>query len=63
MVPPYSPTQEAVDALNPENMFESIAGDMNGTVFSSWEPERMAKIKELFEMYKKDIDDENCLKI
>ncbi len=25
-------TQEAVDAINPEQMFKSIAGDMNGTV-------------------------------
>jgi len=50
-------TQEAVDAINPENMFESIAGDMNGTVMPGWEPERMEKVKELFEMYK-DIDDE-----
>ncbi|MCR5596160.1 MAG: mannonate dehydratase [Lachnospiraceae bacterium] len=50
-------TQEAVDALDPEKMFESIAGDMNGTVMPGWEPERMAKVKELFEMYK-DVDDE-----
>ena len=50
-------TQEAVDALDPENMFESISGDMNGTVMPGWEPERMAKIKELLAMYK-DIDDE-----
>ena len=50
-------TQEAVDALNPEKMFESIAGDMNGTVMPGWEPERMARVKELFEMYK-DVDDE-----
>ena len=50
-------TQEAVDALNPEDMFNSIAGDMNGTVMPGWEPERMAKVKELFAMYK-DIDDE-----
>ena len=50
-------TQEAVDALDPENMFESIAGDTNGTIMPGWEPERMAKIKELFDMYK-DIDDE-----
>ena len=50
-------TQEAVDALDPEKMFESIAGDMNGTVMPGWEPERMAKVKELFAMYK-DIDDE-----
>ena len=50
-------TQEAVDALDPEKMFDSIAGDMNGTVMPGWEPERMAHVKELFEMYK-DIDDE-----
>lgn len=50
-------TQEAVDALNPENMFDSIASDMNGTVMPGWEPERMGKVKELFELYK-DIDDE-----
>ncbi len=50
-------TQEAVDALDPEKMFESIAGDANGAILPGWEPERMAKVKELFEMYK-DIDDE-----
>ena len=50
-------TQDAVDALDPEKMFESIAGDMNGTVMPGWEPERMARVKELFELYK-DIDDE-----
>ncbi len=50
-------TQEAVDALDPEKMFESISGDMNGTVMPGWEPERMARVKELFEMYK-EIDDE-----
>ena len=50
-------TQAAVDALNPDKMFESIAGDMNGSILPGWEPERMAKVKELFEMYK-DIDDE-----
>lgn len=50
-------TQEAVDALDPEKMFASIAGDMNGTVMPGWEPERMEHVKELFEMYK-EIDDE-----
>ena len=50
-------TQEAVDAIDPEKMFESIAGDMNGTVMPGWEPERMAHVKDLFAMYK-DIDDE-----
>ncbi|MBQ1379418.1 MAG: mannonate dehydratase [Erysipelotrichaceae bacterium] len=50
-------TQEAVDKLVPEKMFESIASDMNGTVMPGWEPERMAKVKELFDLYK-DIDNE-----
>ena len=50
-------TQEAVDNLVPEKMFESIAGDMNGTVMPGWEPERMGRVKELFAMYK-EIDDE-----
>ena len=49
--------QDTVDALDPAKMFESIAGDMNGTVMPGWEPERMAKVKELFELYK-DIDSE-----
>ncbi len=50
-------TQEAVDALVPEKMFESIAGDTNGTIMPGWEPERLAHVKELFEAYK-DVDDE-----
>ena len=50
-------TQEAVDALDPEKMFSSIASDTNGTVMPGWEPERMEHVKELFEQYK-DIDEE-----
>ncbi len=50
-------TQEAVDKLNPEEMFSSIGSDMNGTVMPGWEPERMAHVKELFEKYK-DVDEE-----
>ncbi len=50
-------TQAAVDAINPEEMFASISGDMNGTVMPGWEPERMEHVKELFEMYK-DVDEE-----
>ncbi len=44
-------SQEAIDKITPENMFESISKDSNGAVLPGWEPERMAKIKELFEMY------------
>lgn len=50
-------TQDAVDALDPETMFASIAGDANGSIMPGWEPDRMEHIKELFALYK-DIDDE-----
>lgn len=50
-------TQAAVDAIDPERMFESISGDMNGTVMPGWEPERMERIAELFALYK-DIDEQ-----
>ena len=51
-------TQKAVDAIDPEKMFESIAKDMNGSVMPGWEPERMEHVKELFEMYK-DVTEED----
>lgn len=44
--------QGAVDRIDPEKMFESISGDMNGTIMPGWEPERMAKVKELFTLYR-----------
>lgn len=50
-------TQDAVDKLNPETMFASISGDVNGSVMPGWEPERMEHIKELFDLYK-EVDDE-----
>lgn len=50
-------TQEAVDNLDPEKMFDSISGDMNGSVMPGWEPERLAHVKEMFALYK-DVDEE-----
>lgn len=44
--------QEAVDALQPEQMFDSLAGGTNGSVMPGWEPERMAHVRELFDRYK-----------
>lgn len=49
--------QAAVDALDPETMFETISEGANGTVMPGWEPERMAHVKELFELYK-DVDED-----
>ena len=34
------------------NVSDAIKDDMNGTVMPGWEPERMAKIKDLFALYK-----------
>ncbi len=48
-------TQNAVDKINPSEMFNSLKSDCNGFVLPGWEPERMAQVKELFELYK-DID-------
>lgn len=49
--------QEAVDALDPEKMFSSISGDMNGSIMPGWEPDRMEHIKELFALYE-NVDEE-----
>lgn len=48
--------QDAIDKIDPEKMFAGLDKDSNGFVLPGWEPERMAKIKELFEAYK-DIDE------
>lgn len=50
-------TQEAVDKLDPSKMFETISSDTNGSVMPGWEPDRLAHVKELFELYK-DVDSE-----
>ena len=50
-------SQKAIDSIDPADMFSSISKDANGAILPGWEPERMAKIKELFEMYK-DVDEE-----
>ena len=49
--------QKLIDKIDPEKMFEVIDSSSDGHVLPGWEPERMAKVKELFEMYK-DINEE-----
>lgn len=49
--------QSIIDKINPETMFEQIDNNSNGFVMPGWEPERLAKVKELFELYK-DVDSE-----
>ncbi|KLI16127.1 mannonate dehydratase [Brachyspira hyodysenteriae] len=49
--------QDIIDKIDPQKMFEQIDSNSNGFVLPGWEPERLSRLKELFEMYK-GIDDE-----
>jgi len=49
--------QSFIDSVNPDNMFEIMNSKAKGHQLPGWEPHRMAKIKELFEIYK-NIDEE-----
>ena len=44
--------QKIIDQINPDEMLSSMGEKSNGFVLPGWEPERMARIKELFELYK-----------
>ena len=48
---------KAIDGVKPEEMFERLDKNSNGFILPGWEPERMARVKELFQMYK-DVDEE-----
>lgn len=49
--------QEIIEKIDPEKMFEQIDSNSNGFVLPGWEPDRLSRLKELFEMYK-NVDDE-----
>lgn len=49
--------QEIIEKIDPEKMFEQIDSSSNGFVLPGWEPDRLSRLKELFEMYK-NVDDE-----
>jgi len=50
-------SQDAIDRIDPNDMFSSISAESKGFVMPGWEPERMGRIKELFAQYR-DIDEE-----
>ena len=50
-----------VEEINPDNMFEVMQEKANGCLLPGWEPERMARIKELFKMYH-GIDEDTLFK-
>lgn len=49
--------EKKVAQIKPDEMFASMAGQSNGFVLPGWEPERMARVKELFELYR-DVDEQ-----
>lgn len=49
--------QEVIDQIRPEELFHSIDTEANGFVLPGWEPERMTKLKQLFDAYR-EVDEE-----
>lgn len=49
--------QNIIDKIKPSEMFGTIEGDSHGFEMPGWEPERLARVEELFEMYS-EIDNE-----
>jgi mannonate dehydratase len=49
--------QALIDQVNPGDMFEMMSAKAGGCLLPGWEPERMAQIKELFELYR-EVDEE-----
>ncbi len=52
--------QERIDGIDPETMLADMDSASNGFMLPGWEPERMARIKELFQLYR-DVDSERLL--
>ncbi len=44
--------QSVIDKINPGNMLSAMESQSNGFIMPGWEPERMARLKTLFDMYK-----------
>ncbi|MCL2601376.1 MAG: mannonate dehydratase [Treponema sp.] len=49
--------QSVIDTINPNDMTSLMERQSKGFVLAGWEPERLAKLKDLFALYK-DIDEE-----
>ncbi|MDR0877545.1 MAG: mannonate dehydratase [Treponema sp.] len=44
--------QKLIDQIDPNSMFETMSAKSNGFALAGWEPERLARLKELFALYK-----------
>ncbi len=49
--------QELIDKIDPTRMFEEMDSNADGFLLPGWEPERLERVKELFDMYR-DVDSE-----
>jgi len=49
--------QKVVDEIDPQTFFDKTNDSSNGFMMPGWEPERLSKVKELFEAYK-DVDED-----
>jgi mannonate dehydratase len=49
--------QKIIDKIDPNDMSSAMNSQANGFTLPGWEPERISKLKELFEMYK-DVDED-----
>ncbi|MDR2097624.1 MAG: mannonate dehydratase, partial [Spirochaetaceae bacterium] len=49
--------QKIIDKIDPNDMSSAMNSQSNGFTLPGWEPERISKLKELFEMYK-GVDEE-----
>ncbi len=52
--------QEIIDSIDPTKIFAELDKKSNGFVLPGWEPERLEKVKVLFEQYK-DVDNDKLL--
>jgi mannonate dehydratase len=43
--------QKRIDQINPGSIFSTMSEKSNGFALAGWEPERLGRLKELFEMY------------
>jgi mannonate dehydratase len=53
----FSYDQKIIDRIDPDEMTKSINAQSQGYKLAGWEPERLARLKELFAMYK-EVDEE-----
>lgn len=44
--------QDEINKIKPEEMFETLNNNSNGFIMPGWEPNRLSKLKELFNLYK-----------